>query len=201
MPIKNQDLLSMLPDGTNYLTFEQMNTIINYQKLWSNLSMWMRSYVYSRLGDHSNLSAVANRLYSIPTELYNLLILFYGPEITQNIVNYFLTFVISATSVIDGIKNNDTEVISSNTRQCYQNAANFAEFLARINAYWGVSQWENLLYQYIQLKIEQIIAIAQGNYPREIIIHDTVDNITSIMGTYMASGIIARFIPIQTESS
>lgn len=41
MPENN--LITLIP-GVNYLTYEQMNSIITFQKLWIDLSFWIEMY-------------------------------------------------------------------------------------------------------------------------------------------------------------
>jgi len=38
----NENTITVTP-GT--ITYEQMNVFINYQKLWSQLAMWMRDFI------------------------------------------------------------------------------------------------------------------------------------------------------------
>lgn len=69
-------------------------------------------------------------------------------------------------------------------------ATAMATFMARINPYWDVELWKNLLDQCISMKIEEILAIVQKD--REIQIYNRIESHARIMESYMARGIIAR---------
>jgi len=48
------------------------------------------------------------------------------------------------------------------------------------------------LYQYIKLIIQEINAIKNGEYENEINIYNNINNLTDLMGSYMARGIISK---------
>lgn len=195
----NQTLLTILPETNYYVTYELMNTIIAYQRVWSEFSTWMRNFMYSTVNNSPDLSAVTNRLYSTQTDFYNLFRVFYGPEVSQYFINLILSFITSATSVINGVKNNDQAAVNSSTVQWYQNADTLASFLAQINPFWDANQWKNLLYQYISMSNQAITSTAGGNFEQEIAINNRIQDLTYILGSYMARGIIARNVTIAPE--
>lgn len=189
---KNQDLITITPGTENVITYEQMNTINTFQKMWLQLAMWTRDFIHSTIFETPNQIEVTERLYRIPSDFYNAFRLFYGPEVSQEFMNLFSSFIISSWGLIRGMKSGDSQLIDSSTTEWYRNADQLATFLSQINIYWDENQWRYLLYQYIQLKIQEIIAITGGNYEQEIAIYDRIEDMTSIMGHYMARGIIAR---------
>jgi len=79
----------------------------------------------------------------------------------------------------------------------YQSADSLARFFAQINIYWDEGQWKNLLYQYVRMKIEEIVAIASNDFQKEVEVYDRVEDLTAIMGNYMARGIIASNLNLQ----
>lgn len=195
----DQTLLTILPETNYYVTYELMNTIINYQRVWSEFSTWMRNYMYSTVDNSANITAVTNRLYRTQTDFYNLFRVFYGPEVSQYFTNLILSFVTSATSVMNGVKNNNQEAVNSSTILWYQNADALASFLAQINPFWDERQWRNLLYQYIAMSNQAITSTVGSNFELEISINDRLQDLTYILGSYMARGIIARNATIPPE--
>ena len=47
----NQTLLTILSETNYYVTYELMNTIISYQRVWSEFSTWMRNFMYSTVNN------------------------------------------------------------------------------------------------------------------------------------------------------
>jgi len=186
----NENTITVTP-GT--ITYEQMNIFINYQKLWSQLAMWMRDFIYSNFEDSGNLQIITTQLFDkLPLTFYNAFKIFYGTEISRQFLSAFLRFLDSAIQLVHAYKNNDTSAIDSSTSQWYENADALATFFATINIYWSKDQWRNLLYQYIKLIIQEINAIKNGEYENEINIYNNINNLTDLMGSYMARGIISK---------
>lgn len=195
----NEDLLTVLPETYGNVSYELLNTIINYQRAWMDFSMWFRNFIYSSIDNSPNLTAVTNQLYSTLTDLYNLFRVFYGPELSQNLYNLLLNFVTSASRVIEGINNNDTETVNSNTMLWYQSADALALFLDQINVFWGVDEWRNIFYQYIRSTIQEILLIVGGNYEQEITTYKSIEDLSYLMGSYMARGIFASTLSTQKQ--
>lgn len=192
----NEDMITVIP-GVEYLTYEQMNILINYQKLWSQFAMWMRNFIFSNLEDLDNLPATTKQLFdTIPLDFYNSFKMFYGPEISRQFLNVFSKFLESGLQLINAYKINDASRINSTAIQWYQSADELSAFLAKINIYWSKEQWVHLLYHYIGSVINEIIAIKSGEFENEINIYNNIDNLSDLLGSYMGRGIIARSIGI-----
>lgn len=174
-----------------YLTLEQMNIIISFQKLWVKLGYWIRIYIRSSIFDTPDKKEVSNYLMSLPNEFYPIFSMFYGPEITQNLIDLLLNFIKSAIKVIDYKKYGESGLANSSIIEWYQSADKLSSKLAEINVYWDENQWKSLLYQYIKFKTDKISAIVSGNYVNDFNIYDTIDNVIFLMGSYMARGIIS----------
>lgn len=179
------------PD-TPYITFEQMNTIIDFRRLWVDLTIWLRALLMSIMYNQGNLSAVVNRLYNaVPLNFYNTLNVFYGPQLSEHFLALLSNFIVFAWRLSEAQKNGDSAAASAITIQWYQNADEIAYFLARLNPYWDINQWKALLHQYIGMAIEEMQAIATGDYERDILIYDRMINQALIISSYMSRGIIA----------
>lgn len=192
MVTKNQDNVIVLPEIDYLITYEQLNALITFQKLWTELSAWLRSMLVSTAEDLDNKTAVMDRLYSVIADFYSTLRVFYGPVIAQQFSDLLATLVTNARILIEALKDGDNERADMAIMQMYRTADNMAEFMGRTNVYWDTEQWRHLLYQFIRLYLDEVTAMLTGNYELEISIFDRLDDITDIMGSYMARGIIAR---------
>jgi hypothetical protein len=189
---KNQQEINILPEVDYLVTYEQLNALITFQKLWSQLSMWLRSLLISTVENLDNKEAVTYQLYKIPTDFYNTFRVFYGPLISQQFLNLLNSLITSTRTLIESLQSGNDESVNSAVSQMYSTADELAAFLARINVYWDEAQWKNLLHQFVRLLIDEIIAMISGNYEQEILIFNRMDDLTDIMGSYMARGIISR---------
>lgn len=187
-----------LPED-KYITYDQMNIINAFQKLWLHLSIWMRSYIKSVVYDTRNLHFNAEQLLSIPNDFYGPFSLFYGTVTAQNFAGHLADFIKAAMEVVEAIKNGDSVLANSRAVRWYETADALASFLARINVYWDENQWRYLLYQYIKLKIDEIHAVLNDNYEEESELFNSIEDIVFIISSYMARGIIASSLQRSPE--
>lgn len=174
------------------VTFEQMNAIIAFRTVWLEMSMWMRNFIYSFIDDHPRLAAVTDRLYvGVPLRFYNALIVFYGTQIAEEYLNRISRIILMFWQLVEAMKNGDQEEVNRVTVELYETAEQGAAFLASINSYWDASVWRDLFTQFINMGIQVILPILQGNYENEIRVFDRIQDLAVVMGDYMARGILA----------
>ena len=184
----NQEVTQM-PESGYLVTYEQMNTLITFLKLWSQLGIWTRSLMVSTVGNLESKTAVVEKLFSIPTEFYNTFRIFYGPVISQQLLNLLTNFITNEWSLIDALNSGDQKRADDSTISLYQSADELASLLSKLNIYWDYDQWKSLLYQYIKLLIDEMVAMLAGDHEREIEIYNRMDDVTDLLGSYMARGI------------
>ncbi|WP_027400570.1 hypothetical protein [Anaerovorax odorimutans] len=178
----------------NYITYDQMNIIIAFQKLWLNIASWMRTYIKALIYDTKNLKSVANYLINIPREFYNTFSIFYGTEAAQRLMDILTEFIKTAMSVVESMKYGDKVLTNSKIIKWYKTADELASLLARINIYWDEKHWKYLLYQYIKLKIDEVSAVINENYDEEIVTYNMIEDVIFLIASYMARGIISSSI-------
>ncbi|WP_206459018.1 hypothetical protein [Anaerovorax sp. IOR16] len=183
----------------NYLTYDQVNIIIAFQKLWLDLASWMRTYIKAAIYDTRNLQSVKNYLLYLPTEFYNTFNIFYGTVAAQRLMNIMTEFITSAMKVVEAIKFGDSVLTDSRIIEWYGVADKLSSFLARTNVYWDENQWKYLLYQYIKLKINEINAITNDNYEEEILNYNSIEDIIFLIASYMARGIISSNLQVKNN--
>ena len=192
MIIKNQNQQQQ----ANYcITYGQLNLIKDTRTILIHLVSWMRQYFQSIIMSLTNLEAIRSRLYDVPLEIYHTFLPFFGSIVAERFLN-LLTIQISILGILaEAIKNGDQEAVNTNTVRLYGNANELAEFLSQINPYWNQTQWQILINQFLRMSIDQMVAIASGNYDRDVEIYDRLERHTYIIADYVSSGIIQYFLP------
>lgn len=190
-----------LPQENRYLTYEQLNLIVNLQRMWQALAFSERDLIFSVFRDAERIPTVANRIYndSVPN-FYNAFRLYYGGQIAQEISNDIADYTTNLWRLAQAISENDTEGANKSTADLYQVVDRLASFLSRINLYWSEQQWKNLLYQHTKTKIQEILAVASDELNREYELFDQVLGFSAIMGDYMARGIISNMVTSLPEN-
>ncbi len=184
------------------MTFEQMNAIIAFRTLWLELTMWTRDFIYSVIDRHPNQAAITSRLYTgVPLEFFNALSVFYGPHIAEEFLRLLSRHILQIWRLVDAIKSNRQDLVTEITKGLYQGADESAAFLAGINPSWDQTAWGSYFIQYISMLNELILSILQGSYDNEIRIYDRIQNLSILMGIYMARGIIESSTGLQRNGS
>jgi len=189
--------LDMYP-SQSLITPIQLGVIGRLRSLWQEISFWVRDLAIATLRDPERESASANQLFTgVIDEFYQVFNTYYDSNIAQQVVNLLSSMFTSLWDMIRAVKENNQDAVNASTQQLYQRADDLANYLDLINLFWTAGQWQNLLYQYIRLKIEQIISIASGDFQGEAGLYRSLEDIAVLMGNYMAGGIIAGSQTVQ----
>ena len=70
-----------------------------------------------------------------------------------------------------------------------------------MNPYWVKEQWYNLLYEYIQLTYQEILAFITDDYTRLLDIFDQLKAQTTLIGDYQARGIMRSLSQVPPDMS
>ena len=173
-------------------TYEQVNIVSTFQRLFTELAVLMRATINAYIFNNPNFNEISQSLMKVPSNFRDALLIFYGPEIADRFNSLMTAFVSNMFPILEGFSSNNQELISQSTQKWYSDANNLAIFLDSINLFWTLGQWRYLLNQYIQLKMSMLVALYTGDYERELQIYERVLDLTSIMGAFMAQGLIAR---------
>ena len=198
MACKNQYQENCIPIG-------QMNLIFNIRTIWILLALWTRAFLFSVTTGFGNQSVVADKLYRIPIDLYNILKLVFRDEESQNILNLLSMFVINLQTVIMGLKSGDQASVDTGTTNLYSTSAALSTYLNQINPFWTATQWRNLLDSFIGIALQEAISLIGGNYTRDIEMFDRLVHQAILLGDYMANGPIQYLalrgpLPSQNQS-
>lgn len=160
-----------IPRTKSPITFEQMSIIIHSQRLWQQLSYWVRALIIATLRDPARQPSVLDRLYTGTTrEFYDYFRLMYGAEVAEHLLQIISGTVVNLLNVIEGIKNNNQDQVNSNTLKLYETADVFSAYLHELNSHWEELLWRNYLYQFIRLILDQTVTIATEKFDDEIVI-------------------------------
>jgi len=175
------------------ISYGQMNLINTLRKLLLELSMWRRAYLVSNASNFGDLAAVGNKLYSMPTSIGDVLEVFFGSTIARRIENMIREQIIIGLEILRAEKEGNIEVINENTKSLYQNANQMAAYLAQINPNWEEQKWNDLLYEYYETTILEMVAVLAGKYEESVVLFEAMENQALDIADYLVQGIIPYF--------
>lgn len=187
----DEDILKPVP-GIDHLTYEDVNLLLRTQKLWVELILWMRNLFHSAFEDLPQAAVIARVFQQLPLDFFNEFSRHFGPVESQQFLNLLTRLIAVNWQMVNSYKENNQAAIDESIIQWYRVADEMADFLAGVNPYWDEEQIRNMLYEYIQLKIQEIMAFLSGDYELEMQIFDELKNKVIRISASLASGIIAR---------
>ncbi len=188
----NENLVTPLP-GLENLTYEDVNILLNIQRLWLEAVQLTRSFFQNALKSRPEQSAEGTRLFlKLPEKINTEFKKYYSQEDSYQFLSMISKLISGYWQIVTAYKNSDTAAINSSTAQWHQAANELAEFLARINKYYDENQLKVLLHDYISLGIEEIIALLNNDYELENKIYEEMQDKAVQIANFIAMGVIAR---------
>lgn len=180
--------------GNGSLTYGQMNLINTLRKLWLELAMWRRAFLVSYASNFGDLELVGERLYQAPTNLGNILEVFFGFQIARRVENLIREQIINGIEILYAEGQGNREAVDAGTERLYRNADQIAAYLAEINPHWSEEEWKRILYEYYETTIREMVMVLSGYYAEDIALYENLEDQALNIADYMARGIIEYFM-------
>lgn len=180
--IKKQD-----QSGTSYA---YINLIKDFRYLMTQLAYLTREYFVAVLSGVGDPDAVAGRLYAIPGRFQDKAQLIFGAPLSEEFLNLLSMHAAYVQALADALKTGNQEAADSSTQLLYKNAGDIAAAYAKANPFWDETQWKTLLYNYVNLLIQDAVALASHDYDKELDIFDRMLLAALLMGDYQAEGFL-----------
>lgn len=177
----------------SYIT-PQINFIFRARMLWRDLATWLRAYMISLYGGVGNTAEISERLLRIPMEYGNILRVFFGDQATEQYMKYLTQYITIFQSFLDAQHANDINAANVYIQQLYQNITASSTFLASLNPYWSIGEWQYILESFTNLQIQEATTFLTNDYTTNINIFDRILALTTIIGDYFSEGLTYYFL-------
>jgi hypothetical protein len=175
------------------LTYEDANILLSIQRLYLSYIQWVRNYLISAFQNAPNQSATGSQLLlHLSSEIYNGLASYLGKEKAQQYVDIIYRFEDDNWALVNAYKNNDKTAIDLIVKQWFQLADEYAKFIYENFNNLSEAQWKDIVYKYINLKIQDVNALSSGNYDLEIKLYDQMQDMSEEFANNAAIGIIKK---------
>lgn len=170
-----------------------MNLSNDLRKIWMEIPMWRRAYLVSYASGFGDMEAVGEKLYDSPTEIGNILEVFFGDTAARTLENMFREQIVISAEILFAEKAGDTNLINENTEKLYRNIDQISTYMEAINPYWNKQFLGNLFYEYFKSTILEMVTVLAGKYKESVGVHEAMENQALAIADYMAWGIIQYF--------
>lgn len=172
---------------------EQLALISDLRQLWSQLAIWSRSLIVSVAANLGDIQMITDRLMFLPEAFSKILGKYFEPQDADRFGELLQEHISTMSALFTAEENKDDTVVNQETENLYANADRIAEFLAGINSYWDEEQWKDLLSDYIEMLLADLVARIAGEYAKEIDIFDDLQTQAIKIADYMSHGIMQKF--------
>ena len=174
-----------------YLTTGQMNLLFRLRIIFRDIATWIRAYLVST--DPELKQVIMEKLNNLPIEYGDVLKLYFGDNAAEEFTLLFSNYFKLMVSLIDAQKSGDTNAVNEYTKQLEQNVDERVNFLSRINPFWEKNISTDLLTKYNEFTIDEINTFLKKDYRRNVDLFDKILDLTSIIGDYIADGLVKYF--------
>lgn len=154
---------------------------------------WTRSLIISTAAELGDLKFVTDRLLRNPDDFAKELAKYYGNDKAMRFRNLLTEHLNIAAKLVNAAKAGDTETSDSERRKWYVNANDIANFLASINPYWSLREWQLMLFDHLKLTEQEAVERLGGQYENDVTLFDAMIDQGMRMADVMANGIIRQF--------
>ncbi len=183
------------PSFTGIIEGEQLALISNLRQLWIQLAIWSRSLIVSIAGNLGDVQMVTDRLTYLPEAFSGILGQYFEPQGADRFRELLEEHISAMAALFSAEKNNDDQTVNQETKNLYNNAGRMASYLVSINSFWNRDQWTQLLNDYIEILLADLVARMEGDFAKEIDIFDDLQTQAIKIADYMAQGMTEKFHP------
>jgi len=174
--------------------FKKIIELINtFSQLWSEHTMWTRSFIISTASELGDLPNVTKRLMRNPSDFANALKKYYGDEKANKFAALLKEHLSIAGDLVNAAKAGDTTTVDEKRKQWYANANEIAAFLASINPYWSQNEWKLMLHDHLKMTEDEATLRLSSKYAKDVALYEPILNQAMMMADYMANGIRKQF--------
>lgn len=179
--------------GSQKLTCNQLQILLTNRQLWTEHVVWTRFFINSTVFDLPDQSVVTQRLLQNPTDFANELQPFYGKQTAMKFEQLLTDHLLIAAELVNAAIAGNAEEVEKQRELWFANAKEMAIFLAYINPFWSECEWQNLLFEHLQMTENEAVAIINGEYEESVKLFDLIEAQALRMADVMTCSVIDQF--------
>ncbi len=174
----------------SYSDYAYLNLVKNFRHLMTQMAFLTREYFKAVFSDYGNADTIASRLYDLPHSFQQKAELIFGTPLSEEFLHLLSLHAIYIQTLANALAKGDQAEVDYSIQRLYANAADIAAHYAKINPFWEEKQWQTLLYNYVGMLIQDAMALASGDFDKDLDIFDRMLRSALLMGDYQADGFI-----------
>jgi hypothetical protein len=189
------DMFRMMGSRSEFgpANYGQISLMIVLRKLWLEQVLWTRLFIISALSELPDLENATGRLMRNPSDFDDVLKAFYSRAKADAFRSLLEKHLKIGAMIVDNAKIENAKALEQYSKLWYRNADRIAAFLAVINPCWTEEEWKNLMYEHLRTLTDIITARTGGEFSKDIVLFDRLEEQALEMADVMAAGMIKQF--------
>jgi hypothetical protein len=170
------------------LAYGYLNLVKSSRNLMAQLAYLTKNYFTSTFSGFGNAEAIAKKLYSLPNRFQEKAELIFGAPMSEEFLNLLSLHVYYIQGLANALAAGNQDAANYFTQLLYKNADGIATHYSKMNAFWDEMQWKTLMYNYVNLVIQDAVALGSRDFDKELDIFERMLLAALAMGDYQADG-------------
>lgn len=166
-----------------------LNLVKSMRNLMAQKAYLTRMYIAAVFSGYGDAQAIEKKFYSLPNRFQEKAELIFGAPLSEEFLNLLSLQAFYILSLVNALAGGNQEMANYYTKLLYQNANDIASHYAKMNPFWEEMQWRTLLYHYINLIIQDTVALGSREFVKELDIFERLLLASLAMGDYLGDGL------------
>lgn len=163
------------------------------RKLWTDQTLWTRSYVVSATAGLEDQTQVLAKLLKNQEDIGNVFKPYYGDAVGNQLTEMLKQHIFIAEKIVAAAKNQQQVELKGLYTDWYQNADDIANLLSSINMNWTLNELRDLLHTQLQQMTDVVEARLNKDGNADIVAFDQGEDNGLIVADTLSEGIIKQF--------
>lgn len=161
--------------------------------LWSQHVYWTRFVISGIVFQLPDLETSKTQLLRNPGEFAAVLSPFYGEASASRFAELLTEHLAIAAELITAAAEGKSAEAAETETRWYENADHIAAFLAYLNPYWTMQEWQEMLYSHLAMTKQEALDFISGDYAASAAIFQRIEQEAMEMADRMTEGIAQQF--------
>lgn len=172
---------------------EMVQLKVDMQKAWIDHTIWTRSYIVSAISNRPDQKDVLNRLLQNQQDIGNVIKPYYGEAAGNKLADLLKEHILIAGKIVEAAKAGNQAEVKKLQVDWHRNADDIAKFLSDANPNWQFKELQDMLYAYLQLITDIVVACLKGDWQADIAATDKNEIHMIHLADILTNGIIKQF--------
>lgn len=163
------------------------------RKLWTDLTVWTRSYIVSAAAGLEDQRDVVARLLKNQEDIGNAFKPYYGDAAGSQLTKLLNEHLRIAEKVVEAAKNQQQVELKNLYTDWYQNADDIADLLSSLNMNWTLNELRDMLHAHLQQMTDVVDARLKKDGSAEIAAFDQGEDNILLVADTLTEGIVKQF--------